>query len=106
MYLTPADVEATLAVIEKRSAAGSRLIVVYHRPSAVLKVIGLFVRRLGEPFRSSFKPEAMRALLAKYRFDVVADAAICDLGGAMSAEIRNATKPVKQLRIATADRAG
>ena len=34
------------------------------------------------------------------------DAAICDLGGAMSAEIRNATKPVKQLRIATADRAG
>jgi methyltransferase (TIGR00027 family) len=30
MYLTPADIEATLAVIRRRSASGSRLIIVYH----------------------------------------------------------------------------
>src|SRR5215475_10131588 len=68
MYLTPAEIKAALAVIERRAAAGSRLIVVYHSPSLMLPIVGLVVRRLGEPLRSSFTPDAMRALVARYGF--------------------------------------
>src|SRR5689334_16105073 len=57
MYLAPADVDATLAVIERRSAPRSRLIVLYHSPKPLLRVVGFFVRRLGEPLRSSFTPD-------------------------------------------------
>jgi hypothetical protein len=92
--------------VSRNAVAGSRLIVVYHRPALSLKVIGLFVQRLGEPFRSSFPPEAMRALLARYGCDVTADSAICDLGAAISAAMGKATKHVKQLRVATADKRG
>src|SRR5262252_4196995 len=92
MYLTPAEIKATLAVIERRAAAGSRLIVVYHSPSLALPLVGLVVRRLGEPLRSSFTPDAMRALVARYGFGVVWDADMPTIGGAMSAEIAEGTR--------------
>jgi len=104
MYLTPADIEATLAVIKRRSASGSRLIVVYHSQSLVLPLVGLVVRRLGEPLRSSFTPDEMRALVARYGFGVVSDADMPTIGGAMSAEIAQATRMMEHLRIVTADR--
>jgi len=103
MYLTPADIEATLAIIDHRSAPGSRLIVAYHTPAFMLRLIGPVVRRLGEPLRSSFTPDAMRALLAGYRFGVVWDADIPAIGGAMSAEIAQGTRRWKHLRIVIAD---
>ena len=104
MYLAPADIEATLAIIDHRSAAGSRLIVAYHCPAFMLRLIGPVVRRLGEPLRSSFTADKMRTLLAKYGFRVVWDADLPTIGGAMSAEIAQATRRWKHLRIVTADR--
>jgi hypothetical protein len=70
----------------------------------MLRLIGPVVRRLGEPLRSSFTADKMRALLAKYRFGVVWDADLPTIGGAMSAEIAQATRRWKHLRIVTADR--
>jgi methyltransferase (TIGR00027 family) len=104
MYLAPADIEATLAIIERRSVVGSRLIIAYHSPALMLRLIGPFVRRLGEPLRSAFTADTMRALLSKYGFGVVWDAAMPTIDDAMSAEIAQATRRMKHLRIVTADR--
>jgi methyltransferase (TIGR00027 family) len=104
MYLTPADIEATLAVIKRRSASGSRLIVMYHSPALMLRLIGPIVRRMGEPLRSSFTADTMRALLARYGFGVVWDADMPTIGGAMTAEIAEGTRRMKHLRIVVADR--
>ncbi|HEU0176393.1 MAG TPA: class I SAM-dependent methyltransferase [Blastocatellia bacterium] len=103
MYLTQADVEATLTVIERRSAAGSRLIVAYHSPALMLRLIGPIVRRLGEPLRSAFTADTMRTLLARYGFGVVRDDDLPTIGGALSAEIAQATRMMKHLRIAIAN---
>jgi methyltransferase (TIGR00027 family) len=104
MYLERRDIEASLQVISRRSASNSRLIVLYHRPAFMVALIGLFVRRLGEPIRSVFQPEAMRALLAKYGFDVVHDQSLRDVGRTMSAVIAEATRMAKHARIVTAKR--
>jgi methyltransferase (TIGR00027 family) len=103
MYLTRADVEASLAVIERRSAPHSRLIVAYHSPALITKLVGLVVNRLGEPLRSAFTPEAMAKLLEKYGFSVLRDDDIRTIGAALDAEIARATKVIKHLRIVTAD---
>jgi len=104
MYLTPADVEATLAVIARRSAPTSRLMVLYHSPAVLLKIVGPIVRRLGEPLRSVFTAEQMRALLSRHGFTVVSDQDIRTIGAAMSREVRESTRPITHMRIATADR--
>ena len=104
MYLNPADVEATLAIIERRSAAGSRLIVAYHSPALMLRFVRLLVRLIGEPLRSVFTPGAMRALLAKHRFGIVRDEDLPTIGGSLSPELGLATQRMKHLRIVTADR--
>jgi methyltransferase (TIGR00027 family) len=103
MYLTPADVEKTLAVVARRSAAGSRLIVLYHSPAVILRLVGLLVRRLGEPLRSTFTPPAMRALLAQHGFAVIHDDDLPTLAAPLSAELARETRVVKHMRIATAD---
>ncbi|MCA9640672.1 MAG: class I SAM-dependent methyltransferase [Polyangiaceae bacterium] len=103
MYLTPEQVEATLSVIRDRSAKGSRLIIVYHRPAWVLKLVNLFVSRLGEPFRSTFSEGAMRALLARYGFQVSEDRSAAEVGGSLSAAVGQATRFATHLRIAVAD---
>jgi methyltransferase (TIGR00027 family) len=106
MYLTPAAVEATLAVVQKRSAPASRLIVAYHAPALMLKLIGLLVRRLGEPFRSAFTADAMRALLARHGFQVLRDEGLPKIGAALgSDEVARATRVMKHARIVTAERA-
>jgi methyltransferase (TIGR00027 family) len=106
MYLALRDIEATLAVIARRSSRMSRLVVAYHAPALILRVVGLAVRRLGEPLRSSFRPDAMRALLAKYHFEVVRDEALPAIGAALSDDVGRTIRPMKHLRIATADREG
>src|SRR4051794_31589093 len=56
MYLTPPEVEATLRVVEARSAPGSRLAIVYIGPGGwIVPLVSLLVRRLGEPFRSRYR---------------------------------------------------
>lgn len=104
MYLTQADIEATLAVIERKSAAGSRLIVLYNTPAIMRRVVGLIVRRLGEPFLSHSTAREMRALLAKYGFTVTGDKDMHEIGLTMSGEIAQATRAVKHMRIAIGDR--
>jgi len=102
MYLTRPAIEATLAVIAGRSAKSSRLIVLYHRPSATLSLVGPIVRFLGEPLRSVFKPEKLRSLLAKHGFDVTRDQSAAEIGRGISEELGVATKVAGHLRIAVA----
>ncbi|MEI9936181.1 MAG: class I SAM-dependent methyltransferase [Pseudomonadota bacterium] len=104
MYLTRSAIEATLAVIARRSAPASRLIVLYHSPALLLFVAGPIVRWLGEPLRSAFSPQAMRALLGKYGFEVARDQSVAEVGRAISAELAAATKVAGHLRIVTATR--
>jgi len=70
MYLTPAQLNSTLAVVAERSAPGSHLVILYHRPAPTLWLIGLMVRRVGEPLRSSYTDWQMAALLDAHGFDV------------------------------------
>ncbi len=87
MYLTLRDIEATLAVLERRSPPGSRLIILYHVPALLLKVLGLLLRRVGEPLRSAFRPAQMRELLAEHGFQVRADQDLIRIGDTLSPEI-------------------
>jgi methyltransferase (TIGR00027 family) len=104
MYLTRAEIAATLAVIARRSAAESRLIIAYHRPALMLFLVGWMVRRVGEPLRTALSPGAMRALLERYGFAVVRDQGLPEIGAALSSEVGRATRIMKHLRIVTATR--
>ena len=104
MYLRRSEIEATLGVLQRRSAVGSRVIIAYHIPALILLLVALFVRRLGEPIRSAFKPEQMRALLARYGFAVVSDEALPAIGVSLSEEVGKATRIMKHMHIVTADR--
>ena len=104
MYLTRSAIEATLAVIARRSAEASRLIVVYHRPKWILRLLGPALHWLGEPLRSAFRPEKLRDLLVGQGFHVVRDRSVAEIGAALSAELAATTRVAQHLRIAVADR--
>jgi len=104
MYLSRNDIEATLAVVERRSAPGSRLLVLYHVPALILKAVGLLLRRLGEPLRSAMKPEQMRELLARYGFSVLTDHDLPSLGLTLSPEIGKAAERVRHMHLVIAER--
>jgi methyltransferase (TIGR00027 family) len=106
MYLDKADIENTLSVIQKRSAPGSRLIIAYHSPALILKLVGFLVKRVGEPLRSAFKADQMREMLGKFGFGVFQDESIASLGARLSPDIGKMAKAVGHLRIVTADRRG
>jgi methyltransferase (TIGR00027 family) len=80
MYLRPAQVEQTLAAIA--SLPVSSVVFDYLVPPsqldpvhrAVLRVLSAIVSLVGEPLRSHFAPDAMRALLAAQGFAHVEDA--------------------------------
>ena len=103
MYLRLPEIEATLRVIQQRSAPSSRVIVAYHTPALMLLVAAVFVRSMGEPIRSAFKPERMRALLARHGLQVLHDEALPEIGATLSEDVARAIKIMKHLRIATAD---
>ena len=105
MYLAQPDVEATLQVVQRRSAPGSRLVVAYHRPALMLRVLGPFLRRVGEPLRSAFTPEAMRALLGRHGLTVRRDRSLAELGAALNPTLARASRALRHLGIAVADRA-
>ena len=104
MYLALRDIEATLAVVQRRSAPGSRLVIAYHVPALILKLVGLLLKRVGEPLRSAFTPEQMRALLARFGFNVLADQDLSSVGRTLSPEIGQAARRVKHMHIVTAER--
>lgn len=105
MYLTQADIEATLSVLQRRSASGSRLILAYHVPALRLKVIGYLLRRIGEPLRSSFRPGQLRSLLRSYGFDVSVDEDLAEAGRALSPKVGRIAERVRHLHVAIATRA-
>jgi methyltransferase (TIGR00027 family) len=105
MYLTRTEIEATLAVIARRSALTSRLIIAYFTPAPMLWLVGPLVRRLGEPIKSVFAPEEMQTMLREFGFVTKSDEDLASIGAALSPEIGNATRRMKHLRILTAERA-
>ncbi|MFT3772459.1 MAG: class I SAM-dependent methyltransferase [Minicystis sp.] len=105
MYLTRADVEATLSVVARRSTAQSRLVVLYHSPSLMARAVGLVTRALGEPLRSAFTAGAMRALLEKHGFRVSTDEDVHHFGATLSPDVGRATTVARHLRFVIADRA-
>lgn len=83
-YLTAAQVAATVAAIEVRSAPRSRLVVNYQAPSVragMAQLIGRAMMRLvrspdpwnDEPHRSHWTPEQLSALLAEHGFTTLHD---------------------------------
>jgi methyltransferase (TIGR00027 family) len=104
MYLTPAQIESTLAVLERRSAIGSRLCVLYHRPALLLQVINAVVARLGEPLRSHQTAAQMRTLLARFGFSVVSDRDMSEIGASFGRGLGEALRSTRHLRLAIADR--
>jgi len=102
MYLTPADVEATLVIVSNLSAEGSRIVIAYHSPALMLRFVGYIVKRMGEPLRSAFTASQMSELLARHGFRVIKDQNLPGIGSALSSEIGEATKPMKHTRIVIA----
>jgi methyltransferase (TIGR00027 family) len=104
MYLTRAEIEATLAVITRRSTPGSRVVIAYAAPGWLLPIVHLLVRRVGEPFRSVFRAGAMKALLASAGFTVLHDRDIPTLARPLSERAWKATRTLKHIRIVAAER--
>jgi methyltransferase (TIGR00027 family) len=98
-YLTPAEVEASAVVISGRSARGSRLIVNYQAPALsatlgrlVARGMAMVARRADplarEPRRSSWKPAAMRELLASHGLAVIQDEDLLTLADGLHLRVR------------------
>ena len=104
MYLTPAQIAATLAVVQARSAAGSRLVIAYFQPALRLKLVGWVLARLGEPLRSTQMAPQMRALLRTHGFTVDRDEDLMTIADALGLAA-SVGRRMKHLRIVSADRA-
>lgn len=106
MYLARPDVEATLRVIEGRSAPGSRLVLLYLSPSLLLRMVSALGRFVsGEAIRSIFTVDDMRALLARFGFDVIEDRDIVTIAQSLGDDVSGAGWALRYLRILTACRA-
>jgi O-methyltransferase involved in polyketide biosynthesis len=104
MYLTPAQVDATLAQIAHRSAPKSRLIAQYNERALIMTLLGLSLRRIGEPLRSAWSPAEMRALLERHGFKVTRDESLATIAQSLSSELGQKVRRVRHTRIVTADR--
>ena len=100
MYLERADIEATLRVVQARSAPGSDLVILYTSPSLIRKAAGLVLGLVGEPFRSAFSAEQMRSLLAGFRFSVVHDDDLATIAARLAAD---RSRMFKDVRLVTAE---
>src|SRR5262249_38392036 len=108
MYLHRVDIEATLAVVTRRSAGGSRLILNYLAPPnqmpPTIWILCVLLKRVGVPFPALTEPDAMRALLAQHGFDVVREDGIPALGAALAEDIGREIRFLTHIRIVVADR--
>lgn len=95
MYLERADIDATLQVVRARSAPGSRLVVLYTSPSLVRKAAGLALGLIGEPFRSAFTAEQMRAVLAESGFSAIRDEDLSQIAARLSTDPSRFFKDVR-----------
>jgi len=104
MYLERAAIEATLAVVQRRSAPGSHLILLYLSRALILPLVAFFLRRIGEPIRSLFTPDQMCTLLARHGFTVTRDEGLPAIAARLSADLARDTRIMKHMRVATAQR--
>jgi methyltransferase (TIGR00027 family) len=113
-YLTPAQVAATVAEIAAGSARGSRLIVNFQTPALSATLGRLAVRAVmastgrssvwaREPWRSTWKPAAMAALLARHGYVVSRDESLLDVSAALALPIEH-RRSRSQSRVTVADR--
>ncbi len=82
-YLRAEAIDATLQVLEARSAAASTLLTTYLTPSLVelalpVEIVPKPILRasfsaIGEPIESAFEPDELRALLAAKSFELTSD---------------------------------
>ena len=105
MYLTREEIEKSLSVIAARSAKGSRLVILYHQRALMQLIVGMIVRRMGEPLRSTFDAASMRTLLTSFGFTVQSDEDLGTVGRRLSAELAAIAKRVRHNRLVVADRA-
>lgn len=115
-YLARADVARTVAVVAERSAPGSGLIVNYQAP-AVSAVLGRLVARgmsaaarrpspwRDEPRRSSWRPAALRDLLARHGFAVDSDEDLLSIAERLQVPVRQ-RRSLRNGRVATATMGG
>lgn len=84
-YLTPEAIDATLGVLEARSADGSALVLTYGTPDletlsrAFQPLVLPAFRVLGEDLRGLMTRERAHALVGAHGFDVTADEGIAEL---------------------------
>jgi methyltransferase (TIGR00027 family) len=101
-YLTEVEVAATVAAVAGCSAPGSRLIVNFQLPARTLALGRLVARALtastgrssvwkNEPWRSTWTPDAMAALLAQHGFDVTADVDLVKTAETLGLPVRRRT---------------
>lgn len=102
MYLALPDIERTLAVVQQRSATGSRITVLYHCRGWILTLVALFVWLVGEPIRSIFEPDQMQSLLGRFGYEVVRDEGIPAIAGRISPDLAKDTRVMSHLRVVTA----
>lgn len=112
-YLTMPQLEATLAVIARRSAKGSRLAIAYLAPSR-LKTLSLLISRLSRPFGNDvfehepqitfLRPEEMRALLARHGLRVISDEDLATISARLGAELARFGRIARAGGIAIAER--
>jgi methyltransferase (TIGR00027 family) len=110
-YLTPAEVEATLHVVQRRSVKGSRLAIAYQAPSLFTRALGLLMLALAkqhvwknEPLRSWWRPEQMRAVLERADFRVASDEDLVTLSATYGADLAGTARFARSGRIVVADR--
>jgi methyltransferase (TIGR00027 family) len=97
MYLERADIEATLRVVQARSATRSRLVILYTSPSLVRRTAGVLLGLVGEPFRSAFTAGQMRVMLADFDFLVSHDDDLASIAGRMGLPPSRLFKDVRLL---------
>jgi methyltransferase (TIGR00027 family) len=102
VYLRPADVDATLAAMSARSAAGSRLVVNYQAPSWKAATGRLLVRAMHravgersswarEPWRSTWTSGRMARTLERNGFAVERDADLYTIAQELSVPVTDRT---------------
>ena len=101
-YLTPAEVESSLAVVQRRSAAGSRIAIAYQAPAvgapSVAAPAAPSVSK-NEPLRSFWTVEQMSALLERAGFHVGLDRDLVVLADECGADLSSAGALVSTSRI-------
>ncbi|MGC4771602.1 class I SAM-dependent methyltransferase [Micromonospora sp. DT44] len=114
-YLTTTEVATTVAALAACSAPTSRLVVNFQLPGTTLTLGRLVARVLmastgrrsfwaTEPWRSTWTPAAMAALLARHGFTVTGDHDLLDTARELSVPIRRTTS-LAHSRVMVADRA-